>query len=161
MNLITILIIISGMSSTSNDRLNLLVDTLFAQHEISFDVNQYDIYKKDHNPKWKGNYEGSGVYIYDKYTIHFTDIVGYNNEIFIDRISKKTFPNKIIFDNSSEDLNDLAHLIRCFGKGKIKIQENIDFEYYKKELHEYLTDKYKVIFVIENGKILSLVIQKK
>jgi hypothetical protein len=160
MNFLTVLIIISGLSSNPNDRLNLLAETLFTQYEINFNINQYEIYKRDYNPEWRGNFEGGGVYIYESYTIYFNNIVGYYKDIFIDQICKETFPNRIVFNNPSADSKDVQYLQNCFGKGIIKMHDNIDEEYYKKETHEYKTNKYKMIFVIESGEILKLEIQK-
>jgi hypothetical protein len=161
MNLLSVLIIISGLSLTPNDRLNLFVDTLFQQYQINFETSQYELYKKDHNPKWRGNFEGGGVYVYEEYSIYFNNIVGFYKDIFIDQVSKDTYPDKIVFVCLSPDQKDHIYMIQCFGNTKMIKHENIDDEYYENNTSEYNTNKYKIIFISQRDKIMKIEIQKK
>lgn len=160
MNLLSVLIIISGLSLTPNDRVNLLVDTLFIQNQINFETSQYEIYKKDHNPKWRGNFEGGGVYVYDEYSIYFNNIVGFYKDIFIDQVSKDTYPEKFVIVNPLPDPKDQINMIQCFGNSNMIKHDNIDDEYYESNTSEYNTNKYKVIFVSQRDRILKIEIQQ-
>jgi len=150
-----------SLAMTPNEKLDLLVNTLFEQYQINFSKDQYAIYKDNHNIKWKGNVEGWGVYSYNEFSIYFPEIVGYYDDIFIDRISKSVYPVKIVFKNSIPTLDDLQFLQKCFGKCEGIKQTNIDDDFYNNDIYTYTTDKYLIKFILHYGMVENIAVEQK
>jgi hypothetical protein len=161
MNLLTVFFIILNLNISPIEKLDLIPNALLNQYDLNFCLSQYDIYKLDRNPKWRGNLEGFGVYDYGNYSVYFNDIIGSYEDIFVDVISKKNYPHHFVFKNIQSTKNDKTTMIESLGvPTDSKKYANDDF-YGNVEVCTYESGNYLVSFQIEDEEIKNVEVKEK